>query len=70
MFDVVDQRVVGDAHARLTLVRERERFAAIAFRAPVPLPARIHALFRPEIHTFQGVSNLELVVDYWADARS
>jgi len=70
MFDVADQRMVGDAHARLTLVRERERFAAIAFRAQAPLPSRIHALFRPEIHTFQGLSSLELVIDYWTDAQS
>jgi len=70
VFDVADQRLVGDGHARLTLVRERERFAAIAFRAQVPLPRRIHALFRPEIHTFQGLSSLQLVIDYWTDARS
>jgi hypothetical protein len=35
-----------------------------------PLPSRIHALFRPEIHTFQGLSSLELVIDYWTDAQS
>jgi len=70
VFDVADQRVVGDGHARFTLVRERERFAAIAFRVQAPLPPRIHALFLPEIHTFQGLSSLELVVDHWTDARS
>ena len=68
VFDVADQRMVGDGHARLTLMRERERFAAIAFRAQVPLPPRIHALFRPEIHTFQGLSSLELVIDHWSPA--
>jgi single-stranded-DNA-specific exonuclease len=68
VFDVADQRMVGDGHAKLTLVRERERFAAIAFRTPDALPSRIHALFRPEIHRFQGLASLELVIDYWTPA--
>jgi len=69
VFDVVDQRSVGDGHAKLTLMRNDERFAAIAFRTPASLPARIHALFRPEVNRFQGFVNLELVIDYWTAAR-
>jgi single-stranded-DNA-specific exonuclease len=67
-FDVADQRSVGDGHAKLTLVRDRDRYAAIAFRTPATLPARIHALFRPEINHYQGLSSLELVIDYWSPA--
>jgi len=67
-FDVADQRSVGDGHAKLTLVHGRERYAAIAFRTPAALPARIHALFRPEINHYQGLSSLELVIDYWSAA--
>ncbi|MGE5171080.1 MAG: single-stranded-DNA-specific exonuclease RecJ [Rudaea sp.] len=68
VFEVREQRRVGDAHAKLTLARGSERFQGIAFRTPAQMPPRIHALFRPEVHTFQGLSNLELVVDYWAPA--
>jgi single-stranded-DNA-specific exonuclease len=64
-FDVLAQRSVGDGHAKLTLARGGERFAAIAFRTPATMPARIHALFRPEVHHWNGLQNLELVVDYW-----
>jgi len=64
-FDVVEQRAVGDGHAKLTLARGGERFPAIAFRTPVPMPARIHALYRPEVNHWNGVLSLELVVDYW-----
>jgi single-stranded-DNA-specific exonuclease len=67
-FDVADQRSVGDGHAKLTLLHGRERYAAIAFRTPAALPARIHALFRPEINHYQGLSSLELVIDYWLPA--
>ena len=68
VFEVREQRQVGDAHAKLALARGPERFPAIAFRTPAQMPPRIHALFRPEVHTFQGLSNLELVVDYWSPA--
>ena len=67
-FDVADQRSVGDGHAKLTLLHGRERYAAIAFRTPAALPARIHALFRPEINHYQGLSSLELAIDYWSPA--
>jgi single-stranded-DNA-specific exonuclease len=70
VFDVADQRNVGDGHAKLTLAREGERYAAIAFRTPATLPSRIHALFRPEVNRFQGLVSLELVVDYWSEVRA
>ena len=68
VFDVIDQRNVGDGHAKLMLLRGRERFPAIAFRTRAALPARIHALFRPEVNHFQGLLNLELVIEYWSPA--
>jgi single-stranded-DNA-specific exonuclease len=68
-FDVVDQRVIGDGHAKLALTRGGERFTAIAFRAPSAMPPRIHALYRPEVNHWNGLVNLELVIDYWTTAR-
>ena len=68
VFEVVDQRSVGEGHAKLALRRGDERFAAIAFRTPAALPARIHALFRPEVNLWNGLASLELVVDYWVPA--
>ncbi len=69
MFDVVAQRAVGDGHAKLTVARGGERFAAIAFRTAVPMPPRIHALFRPEVNHWNELQSLELVIDYWTAAR-
>ena len=68
VFEVVDQRGVGEGHAKLALRRGEERFAAIAFRTPAALPPRIHALFRPEVNVWNGLASLELVVDYWVPA--
>ena len=67
-FDVVAQRVVGDGHAKLTVARGGERFTAMAFRTPLPMPGRIHALFRPEVNYWNGLLSLELVIDYWTAA--
>jgi len=67
-FDVVEQRAVGDGHAKLTLARGGERFNAIAFRTPATMPLRIHALFRPEVNHWNGLASLELVIDYWTAA--
>jgi single-stranded-DNA-specific exonuclease len=64
-FEVAGQRVVGEHHRRLALVRDGERFDAIAFRAPAELPARIHALYRPELREWNGLASLELVVEHW-----
>jgi single-stranded-DNA-specific exonuclease len=65
VFDVMDQRSIGEGHAKLTLLRQRERFSAIAFRTPATLPSRIHALYRPEVNHYQGLENLELLIEYW-----
>ncbi|HVO88515.1 MAG TPA: single-stranded-DNA-specific exonuclease RecJ [Casimicrobiaceae bacterium] len=67
-FTVTDQRIVAEKHARLTLNRGGERFEAMAFRQPDPLPARISALFRPEIHEWNGLRSLQLVIDHWQAA--
>ena len=68
VFDVSEQRSVGGGHAKVTLTRDVERFAAIAFHTPATLPARIHALFRPEINHWTGRPSLELVIDHWYPA--
>jgi single-stranded-DNA-specific exonuclease len=68
VFDVAEQRVVGDGHAKLRLVRAGESFAAIAFRTPCALPHRVHALYRPEVRQWNGLHSLELVVDFWRPA--
>jgi len=65
-FDVRAQRVVGEKHTRLALVRGSEAFDAILFRHADPLPARIHAVFRPQVNRWQGQASLELVIERWS----
>jgi len=68
VFEVRQQRVVGDAHVRLELGRGDERFVAIAFRQTDPLPARIHAAYRPEVNRWNGRDAVELVIVHWLAA--
>jgi len=67
-FDVVDSRIVGGAHTRATLARGNERFNAIAFRHTDALPARVRAVFRPEIDAYGGAEALQLVLAHWEPA--
>ena len=67
-FDVIDQRVVGDRHRKLTLERDDLRFEAIAFNEPVALPATVLAAYRPEVNEWNGRRSLQLVVEWWQPA--
>ena len=64
-FSVLDQRVVGGSHSRLTLGRGNERFDAILFRHADPLPLSIRAAYRPEVTEWNGTLSLQLVIEHW-----
>lgn len=64
-FSVIEQRVVGGGHSKLTLARGGARYDAMLFRHADPLPASIHAAYRPEMNEWNGVSSLQLVVEHW-----
>jgi single-stranded-DNA-specific exonuclease len=67
-FDVLASRVVGDAHTKLSLGRAGERFEGMVFRWTEALPARIRAVFRPEVDHFQGLASMQLVLLHWEPA--
>jgi single-stranded-DNA-specific exonuclease len=58
---VVERRVVGEAHLRLRLTRDRLNFTAIAFRmAEREVPDLIDIAFFPEINEWNGSSSVQL----------
>jgi single-stranded-DNA-specific exonuclease len=67
-FSVLDQRIVGGQHSRLTLARSGQRFEAILFRDAEPLPPSVHAAYRPEVNEWNGLASLQLVVEQWRPA--
>jgi len=68
LFEVIDQRVVGDRHRKLVLSRDGVRFDAILFNQLDALPASIRAAYRPDINEWSGRASLQLVVEWWQPA--
>jgi single-stranded-DNA-specific exonuclease len=64
-FKVLDQRRLGDKHSKLVLMATGRRLDAIAFNEPGPMPARIRAVYRPEVNDYQGLSSLQLILERW-----
>ena len=77
VFDVMQHRIVGEKHLKLTLAAEGVEIGGIAFNIDVndwqvkPLK-RIHALYRLDINEYRGERNPQLVIQsFWpADADS
>ena len=77
VFDVLQHRIVGEKHLKLTLAAQGAEIGGIAFNIDVndwqvkPLK-RIHALYRLDINEYRGERNPQLVIQsFWpADANS
>ena len=67
-FEVIEERVVGEKHVRLSLRRDHKRFDAIAFNHPPGFPAHVRLAYRLEVEEYQGLAALQLVVEHWRPA--
>ena len=71
-FSVESQRVVGERHLKLRLVKDGRRFDAIRFNAIDPrsaqpgegLGSRIRAAYRLTVNEFNGLKNVQLNVEH------
>jgi single-stranded-DNA-specific exonuclease len=71
-FSVDSQRVVGERHLKLRLVKDGRRFDAIRFNAIDPrsaqpgegLGSRIRAAYRLTVNEFNGLKNVQLNVEH------
>ncbi|CEK10702.1 single-stranded-DNA-specific exonuclease RecJ [Legionella hackeliae] len=69
IFEVLEQRLVGQHHLKLTLAHpEGGHFEAIAFNIDVNLwpnhrARQIHAAYKLDINSYQGRTKLQLVID-------
>jgi single-stranded-DNA-specific exonuclease len=64
-FAVLEQKIVGEKHLRLGLQAHGRARAAMLFNERGPLPERIRAAYRVELHHYQGLSSLQLVLERW-----
>nr|WP_246129294.1 single-stranded-DNA-specific exonuclease RecJ [Verticiella sediminum] len=64
VFTVRHQRLVGQKHMKLALERGHQRFDAIWFGHADPLPDTIHAAYRLESNTWNGMISVQLVLEH------
>lgn len=70
-FDIMQQRIIGGTHAKMTLrpVGSQQIFEAIAFNQSEQLPAddgaTIHAAYRLDINQYRGDRRLQLLIEYF-----
>ncbi|MEM7195375.1 MAG: single-stranded-DNA-specific exonuclease RecJ [Pseudomonadota bacterium] len=72
-FDVLDYRIVGEQHLKLTLSNgklpapvDAIKFRYLSYGDTAPRLQRIAAAFRIDVNTFRGVSNLQLLIEHMA----
>jgi single-stranded-DNA-specific exonuclease len=64
-FTVETQRVVGERHLKLQLVRHGRRLEAMRFGALEPLPPRVRAAYRLAVNEFNGLRSVQLNVEHF-----
>ena len=72
VFDVLDQRIVGVRHSKLTLrgadAGGAATYTAMLFGHAEPLPGRIRAAYRPDVNEWNGNQTLQLTLAHWLPA--
>lgn len=63
-FAVESQRVVGERHLKLRLVKDGRRLEAMRFNSPEFLPASIRAAYRIGVNEFNGMKTVQLTVEH------
>ncbi len=73
VFDVIELKLVGEIHLRLTLKLDGvdQFYEAIAFRAiepqqPVPEIKRLHGVYQIDVNEFRGQRKLQLIIEHFA----
>jgi len=67
-FEVIGQRVVGEKHLKLRLARGGRTVEAMRFNALDPLPSRVRAAYKLAVNEFNGMQNLQVVIEHWEAA--
>jgi len=62
-FTVQDQRVVGERHLKLRLLKDGQRLEAMRFNSLEPLPARVRPAYRVSVNEFNGLKRPQLTVE-------
>lgn len=66
VFEVLDQRIVGERHLKLRLrPQDSERgLDGIAFNRDEPVTGTIRAVYRLDVNRYQGIDSVQLIVEH------
>ena len=64
-FAVENQRIVGERHLKLWLLKGGRRIEAMRFGALDPLPPQVRAAYRLSVNEFNGLKNIQLNVEHY-----
>ena len=62
-FGVEDQRVVGERHLKLRLVKDGRRLEAMRFNSLEPLPPKVRAAYRLGVNEFNGLKRPQITFE-------
>jgi single-stranded-DNA-specific exonuclease len=64
-FKVTSQRVVGEKHLKLKLLRGARAIDGVRFNVAEPCPAKVRAAYRLSINDYNGVRSVQVIVEDW-----
>lgn len=64
-FAVVEQRIVGERHLKLTLGKEGRNFDAIMFQQQEFLPPSVLAVYQLQTNQYNGAQSVQLCIRHW-----
>jgi single-stranded-DNA-specific exonuclease len=62
-FTVEDQRVVGERHLKLRLLKDGRRMEAMRFNSLEPLPRKVRAAYRLGVNEFNGLKRPQITFE-------
>ncbi len=63
-FALENQRVVGEKHSKLKLVKDGRRLEAMRFNSLDPLPARFRAAYRLSVNEYNGLQSVQINLEH------
>ena len=64
-FEVASQRILGDKHTKLRLMRDGQPFEAMLFFRAETLPDTIEAVYRLDVNEYKGTRSVQLIIQHW-----
>ena len=68
VFQVDKQRLLKERHLKLQLSKPGAVFDAIQFNCADTVPGQIRAAYRLSVNEYQGVANVQLMLEYFEPA--